>query len=72
MEAIMQAVEFESHVENGVITIPHKYRDSVADTVRVILLNNESPKMDKKSQKIYSLGIDMAGYKFNREEANER
>jgi 5-methylcytosine-specific restriction endonuclease McrBC regulatory subunit McrC len=72
MEAIMQAVEFESRVENGVITIPHKYRDSVADTVRVILLNNESPKIDKKSQKIYSLGIDMAGYKFNREEANER
>jgi hypothetical protein len=72
MEVVMQAVEFESHVENGVITIPHKYRDSVADKVRVILLNSESPKIDKKSKKIYSLGIDMAGFKFDREEANER
>jgi hypothetical protein len=72
MEVIMQAVEFESHVENGVITIPYKYRDSVADTVRVILLNSESPKTDKKPKKIYSIEIDMTGYKFNRDEANER
>ena len=67
----MQAVEFNATLENGVISIPHQYRGSVADKVRVIVLseiNVEKPKM----KKIHSIGIDMTGYRFNREEANER
>jgi hypothetical protein len=67
----MQAVEFEARVENGVIPIPYQYKDNIADNVRVIVLsdiNVEKPKM----KKIYSIGIDMTGYKFDREEANER
>jgi hypothetical protein len=71
MEEIMQAVEFETFVENGIIPIPVEYRNSVAKSVKVIVLNKEPVKMTKKSR-IYSIGVDMTGYKFNRDEANER
>ena len=67
----MQAVEFNATIENGLIPIPRKYKNSVSDKVRVIVLSKiNTGKPPKK--KIYSIGIDMAGYKFNREEANER
>jgi hypothetical protein len=73
----MQAVEFETFVENGVIPIPVEYRDSVAEKVRVIVLKEddttrETKKLVRKSKKIHYIGIDMAGYKFDRDEANER
>jgi hypothetical protein len=71
MEEIMQAVEFETFVENGVIPIPLEYRNSVAESVRVIVFNKEPVKTARKS-KIYSIGVDMTGYKFSRDEANER
>ena len=67
----MQAIEFESFVENGVIPIPVEYRNSVAESVKVIVLNKEPVKTVRKS-KIYSIGADMTGHKFNRDEANER
>jgi hypothetical protein len=67
----MQAVEFETFVENRMIPIPVEYRDSVAQNVKVIVLNKEPVKTARKS-KIYSIGIDMTGYKFDRDEANER
>jgi hypothetical protein len=67
----MQAVEFNATVENGVIPIPQQYKNSVANKVRVIVFsetNSEKPK----NKKIHSIGVDMTGYKFTREEANER
>jgi hypothetical protein len=67
----MQAIEFNATVENGVIPIPHQYKNSIADNVRVIVLSD--PIMEKsQKKKIHSIGIDMTGYIFNREEANER
>ena len=67
----MQAIEFSAIVENGVIPIPRQYKKSVADKVRVIVLSDTEKEKPKK-KKIYSIGINMKGYKFNREEANER
>ena len=67
----MQAVEFNATIENGAIPIPRRYKNSVADKVRVIVLSENLEKKPKK-KKIYSIGIDMTGYKFDREEANER
>ena len=66
----MQAFEFNATVENGVIPIPRQYKNSVADKVRVIVLSDINVEKPKK-KKIYSIGIDMTGYKFNREKANE-
>ena len=67
----MQAVEFNATIENGVIPIPRKYKNSIADKVRVIILSEPNTEKPKK-KKIYSIGIDMTGFKFDREEANER
>ena len=67
----MQAVEFNATVENGIITIPRQYKKTITDKVRVIVLS-ETDREKPKNKKIYSIGIDMKGYKFNREEANER
>jgi len=67
----MQAVEFNVTVENGVIPIPPRYKKTITDKVRVIVLS-ETDREKPKKKKIYSIGIDMAGYKFDREEANER
>ena len=67
----MQTVEFNATVKNGIIPIPRQYINSVSNKVRVIIFSEANVEKPKK-KKIYSLGIDMTGYKFNREEANER
>ncbi|MCL2831810.1 MAG: hypothetical protein FWD78_01440 [Treponema sp.] len=67
----MQTVKFSVTVENGIIRIPPKYRKNVAEKVRVIL-HSETNQQKVIKKKIYSIGIDMTGYKFDREEANER
>ena len=67
----MQTVEFNATIENGMIPIPSQYRDSVSDNVRVIILSDTNANKPKK-KKIHSIGIDMTGYKFDREEANAR
>jgi len=71
----MQAVEFDSYVDNGVINIPLQYQKEVSREVRVILLSkgvsiNNTSKNYKKN--IYSLAVDMTGFKFDRNEINER
>jgi hypothetical protein len=74
-EQIMQAVEFDSHVKDGVITIPIKYRETITDSVRVIVFpngNEAAHQPPKRKTKLYSMDVDMSGFKFNRNEANER
>jgi hypothetical protein len=72
----MHIVEFDSHIENGVITIPSQYREIVASSVRVIIYPREEissfPQNTIKMKKLYSLAVDMTGFNFNREEVNER
>ena len=68
----MQTVEFNAAIENGVIPIPQQYRDTLTDDVRVILIPKERILSKPENKKIYSIGINMTGYKFDREEANER
>ena len=75
MRINMQAVEFNATVENGVIPIPNQYRDTFSDNVKVIVRTEEKFPQDsinKKKKKIHYIGIDMTGYKFDREEANAR
>ena len=44
------------------------------DKLKEVIVNTDhlTAKTKSKKKKIYSIGIDMAGYKFDREEANER
>jgi hypothetical protein len=71
----MYAIEFETKIENGVIPIPFQYKDLISDNVKVIVLSKEKtvPESAKPiKKKIHYIGINMKGYRFNREEANER
>jgi hypothetical protein len=68
----MYAVEFEASVTGGVITIPSEYRADIDNDVRVILLSKKGTNSIRTKTPIYSMGIDMTGYQFNREELHER
>ena len=72
----MQAIEFDSYVENGVIAIPVQYQKAVPRSVRVILLPKEGTsgilQRDKNKKNLYSLAVDMSGFVFDRNEINAR
>ena len=74
----MEAYEFQTAVNDGVIRIPAKYRNKLFGKVKVILMRDDSvrkktntKKNVKKSDFPY-FAIDTTGYVFNREDANER
>jgi hypothetical protein len=76
----MQHIEFESHLENGLIQVPKHYQNWFQKTVKVILLATDN-KLAKKPQTsineevksfFENIQIDLNGYHFNRDEANER
>jgi hypothetical protein len=69
----MQKYEFNAVVEGDIIHIPEQYRNQHLSSVRVILLpdvNDFSQSTEKK--KFTSMRLQTKGFKFNREEANER
>ena len=68
---MMQAYEFDSTVYNGVIHIPEQYRDKMPYNVKVIVLaHEEQPKAGDK--KFTAIQLRTKGFRFNREESNER
>jgi hypothetical protein len=75
----MQAYEFYAKPENGIISIPDNYRHLITDEITVIILdkkhslfepvkNNSIRKTDLLSPPV----LKTKGWKFDREEANER
>jgi len=74
----MQAYEFYAKPENGVIHIPQELRNQITSNVKVIILERKSQDVLKetnvkhKSDLLLPPTLDTAGWKFNREEANER
>ncbi|MCL2095329.1 MAG: hypothetical protein FWH10_00320 [Oscillospiraceae bacterium] len=66
----MRAYEFQTFVHNGIIPIPDEYKKKIISKIKVIVLTEESVP-DKKSL-FPDFTIDTTGYKFDREEANER
>ena len=71
----MQAYEFYAIPEDGSIKIPDQYSKKITSGVKVILLEqspiNKSSTI-RKSDLLLSPSIETNGWKFNREEANER
>jgi len=39
----MFAIEFKTKIKNGVIELPKRFRDSITDTVKVIILKEVPP-----------------------------
>ena len=73
---IMQTLEFNSYVENGVIAVPSQYHSLNSRSVRVIVFpKDETPGVSQivpGKKEIYSLAVDMSGFTFDRSEINER
>ena len=68
----MQAYEFNSVVEKeGIIHIPQRILDDISSPVRVIILADEKAGNNVKGD-FSALSLETKGFKFNREEANER
>ena len=68
---MLQAYEFNSTINNGIINIPEQYRDKMPSTVKVIVLAHD--KQTKAEDKKFSaIRLKTKGFRFNREEANER
>jgi hypothetical protein len=64
----MQAIEFSSVVTNGVIPIPeHSTEQSEGSP-----LDDTRQAQGKKKGDFHCIGIDMTGFQFDREAANER
>lgn len=75
----MQAYEFYAIPQNGKIIIPEKYIKYITAGVKVIILdenssiiNEEETSIQRKSDLLLEPFMDTKGWKFNREEANER
>ena len=75
----MQAYEFYTKVENGIIKIPDEYKNRITSDVKVIILdkkpwkfNRDEANARRKSDLLLPPTMSTKGWKFNREEANER
>jgi hypothetical protein len=64
-----QTLSFETEVKNGYIKVP---LNSIYKAKVIIVWNDDTERSEKPRPKLPYLGIDMTGYKFDREEANER
>ena len=67
-------IQFESVVEGDVIRIPKRYVKDIPRTVSVTILFEEN-KMEPKMLTLddfSEMKLDTRGFKFDREEANER
>jgi hypothetical protein len=67
----MQAYEFNSIIEDGVIHIPAQYLQNISSPVKVILLTNDETQ-NITIKKFNAKRLKTKGFKFNRDAANER
>ena len=74
----MQSIEFESEIKEGIITVPKQYAQFFKGIVRIIIMpaNNDkirlAPEPGPVTAAEFTPTINTEGWKFNREEANER
>ncbi len=78
---MQHAIQFETVVERGVIRIPDQYIKALPAAVRVTLAPAGDPRIKRGSKSqagalsvgdFSALKIDTRGFRFDREEANER
>ena len=75
----MQTYEFYAKPENGAIPIPEHYKNLITDNVMVIVLakppltnSSDTVNIRRKTDLLPPPAMKTIGFKFNREEANER
>lgn len=67
----MQAFEFVTKAEDGIIKIPKQFVENLSNEFRVIILVDQQ-KINKKLRKFDAVRFTTKDLKFNRDEANER
>jgi hypothetical protein len=77
----MQTIEFQSVVENDTIHIPEPYKGQLTSPVTVMIFADDiqRPKIHRLTKTgpltpndFSAIKLNTKGFKFNREEANER
>jgi hypothetical protein len=71
----MQAISFDSVIDGDKIHIPEKLIGNIGASVRVIIFPNDTISSERKPatlEDFTDLKIPTKGWKFNRDEANER
>jgi hypothetical protein len=69
----MQACEFTSVIDNGVIRLPEQYRNTVPSAVKIIMLFDDTKvSVTTPKKKFSAIKLKTKGFKFDREAANER
>lgn len=69
----IETIIFESKIEDGKIIVPSKYVSDLPNRFQVIIVaeKNES-KTSKKKKEFKAFKVKSKGFKFDRDEANER
>jgi hypothetical protein len=77
----MKSIKFSTKTKNGIIVIPKKYLQKITNPVEVTL-NYKEISAKTKSRKVIkkneidsffnNFRIDLSGFRFNRDEANQR
>jgi hypothetical protein len=68
-------MEFNSVIEGDIIRVPEQYKNVAGSAVRVIIMSSEESALKRKtlgSEDFTELKIQTRGWKFDRDEANER
>jgi hypothetical protein len=71
----MRTVEFNSVIEGDIIRVPERYKNITGSTVRVTIMPSEEIVTKRKTlgpEDFTELKIQTRGWKFDRDEANER
>ncbi len=68
----MEIVAFETVARNGIIAIPEEYRTLFPETVHIVVHIEPLAKQEGAGARFRAVSIPTKGFKFNREEANER
>jgi hypothetical protein len=69
----MNAIEFQTKLKDGSITIPEEYRSKIKGNVRVILLTDESADKFDMIEHLLSSPLNIKGFKpLTREEIYEQ
>ena len=69
----MHAIEFQSKVKNGTISIPEQYRNRIKGNVRVILLTEENSESFDMVEHLLANPLNLEGFKpLTRDEIYEQ
>jgi hypothetical protein len=68
----MQLAEFETTIQNGVITVPCEYLTFLSDKTKIMVRIESLGNEHAYKRSFEAVRINTKGIKFNREEANAR